>query len=188
MKGEGKRMRGLARRTKVHRAIGLVLALAFASCGTPAKGYDEPASSPGAIPTSREPLLSWLKAGSYTSFAHESTTKVSDGPHKIVRIYMNPTLASSLASGAATHPVGAGTVKEIYDANVKQVGWAVSVKTSADSQGGKGWYWLETQDGTTINEGAAAEPGCASCHAEQGVDFVRTKWPLHLPPDQAMRG
>jgi hypothetical protein len=159
--------------------LGLVV---LGACGTPARGYDEPGTggSTGAsgIPTSRDPLLTWLRAGSYASFAHESTTKVSDGPHKIVRTYVNPTLAASLASGAATHPVGAGSVKEIYDANMSQVGWAVSVKVAADSHGGQGWYWLESQDGVTINEGTAAEPGCAGCHAVEATDFVKTKWPL----------
>ena len=77
-------------------------------------------------------------------------------------------------------PTGAGIVKEMYDADNQLQGWAVMVKTAADSDGGKGWFWYEitsTTDGSTPVAAGNGVPLCFGCHGV-GNDFVLTEFPL----------
>ncbi len=132
-------------------------------------------------PTESGALLKWLQAGAYKKWARESAPHKSLGPHPTqVLTYLNPTLDKSLGAKAAAHPVGSAAVKELLDAGGKPAGWAVSVKTSADSQGGKGWYWYEILGaGASGNVVAQANgvPLCFGCHTP-GRDFVLISHPL----------
>ena len=68
----------------------------------------------------------------------------------------------------------------MYDANGKLEGWAVMVKTQADSANGKGWYWYEitsTTDGSSPVVSGNGVPLCFGCHFT-GRDFVLTDYPL----------
>jgi hypothetical protein len=137
------------------------------------------------VPTTTEALFAFLKEGRYKSFAHESAVHTSRGPHaKLgwpVRVFVDPKMEASLESGAASHPVGAAIVKEMYDeAGSELAGWAVMVKTGSDSDNGKGWFWYETLN---TNDSAAhvatgnGISGCFGCHSV-GSDYVLTHFPL----------
>ena len=87
---------------------------------------------------------------------------------------------ASLRAGNVSHPVGAGIVKEMFDAERRLQGWAVMVKTAADSDGGRGWFWYEvtsTTDGSNPVAGGNGVPLCVACHTA-GQDFVLTEYPL----------
>lgn len=132
-------------------------------------------------PTDGAAVLKWLQAGSYKKWPKESTPHKSLGPHPVqVITYLNPVLDKSLASKSSTHPAGSAAVKELLDAVGKLTGWAVSVKTDADSQAGKGWYWYEilgtTASGNVVANGIGV-PLCYGCHTP-GRDFVLISHPL----------
>lgn len=140
-----------------------------------------PAVDPDAVPTTRDELFAYLQGGGYRGFARESAVHASAGPHGgSVLTFINGALERSLAAGNAAHPKGAAAVKELYGADrTTLTGWAVEVKTEADSAGGQGWYWYEvfsTTDGSRPIEGFG-NPVCTGCHAE-GRDYVRIPFPL----------
>lgn len=147
----------------------------------------EPAAVSAAedIPADAAKLFAYLQSGAYKSFmAQESKRHPSAGPHtKIgldVRVFMNDALDRSLASGADQHPAGSAVVKEMFTAKGDLRGWAVAVKTTADSAEGQGWYWYEVKSTTDNRRPVAAANGvglCAGCHAA-GRDFVLSTYPL----------
>ena len=85
-----------------------------------------------------------------------------------------------MTAGNDAHPVGSGTVKEMYNGDGNLQGWAVMLKTQADSDGGKGWFWYEvtsTTDGSSPVGIGNGIPLCFGCHAI-GKDYVFTRYPL----------
>jgi len=134
---------------------------------------------PELIPTTRDALYAWLKAGNYKSWSHESAPHASAGPHGApVLVYVNDALMDSLAAGSAQHPAGAAAVKELLSGGAVD-GWAVSVKVEPSSDGGMGWYWFEIYSSTNPADALAGRGlgGCTSCHVA-GKDYVRTTYPL----------
>ncbi len=155
------------------RAVAFLGAVTVAFCAL-AQSDDVP-------PTDSEALLKWLQSGSYKKWVNESAPHKSLGPHPTqVVAHLNPVLDRSLATKAPAHPKGSAAVKELFDGSGKLSGWAVSVKTSADSQAGKGWYWYEIL-GTTASGNVVAKangvPLCFGCHTP-GRDFVLISHPL----------
>jgi hypothetical protein len=131
-------------------------------------------------PTESASLLKWLQAGRYKAWPKESAPHRSMGPHQtLVVTYLNPPLDKSLTAKSTAHPKGSAAVKELLDAGGKTTGWAVSVKTSASSEGGKGWYWYEILGAPSGNVVAQANgvPLCSGCHT-RGRDFVLIPHPL----------
>ena len=131
------------------------------------------------VPTSTDALFSFLKSGKYKDWAHESKVQKSRGPHFDVKSYLNTPLDKSMKAGNDSHPKGAAAVKEMYESG-KLKGWAVSVKTQADSDNGKGWYWYEVVSPTDASKIAAEGKGaglCVGCHFP-GQDFVLLDYPL----------
>ncbi len=139
------------------------------------------AQSADVPPTDEAALLKWLQAGRYKGWAKESAAHPSQGPHPVkVVAHLNPALVRSLTAKAAAHPKGSAAVKELLDADGKPAGWAVSVKTDADSAGGKGWYWYEILGTTAAGRVVAKANGvplCFGCHTP-GRDFVLIPFPL----------
>jgi hypothetical protein len=132
-------------------------------------------------PVGHDSLFQWLKAGNYKSWVSESKPHPSAGPHpQAVIAFLNESLNASLAAGNASHPRGAAAVKELFDGKGEISGWAVSVKTEDDSDGGNGWYWYEIL-GTTADSRVVADgngvPLCFGCHTP-GKDFVLIPHPL----------
>jgi hypothetical protein len=145
----------------------------------------ETAKVDSVVPVTKDLLFSYLQAGSYKGLtAKESGRHPTRGPHTKfgwpVRVFLDPKLDASLKAGNTSHPAGSAAVKEMYDASGKLQGWAVMVKTSADSGGGKGWFWYEvtsTTDGSTPVATGNGVPLCFGCHFT-GRDFVLTDYPL----------
>ncbi|MBI2393333.1 MAG: hypothetical protein HYV09_27365 [Deltaproteobacteria bacterium] len=131
------------------------------------------------VPTTRDALYTWLAAGRYKTFAHESTPHSSAGPHGApVLVFVNEKLRASLAAGSGEHPQGAAAIKELHSGGAVD-GWAVAVKAEASSAGGAGWYWFEiygSKDPSDALEGRGL-PGCTGCHS-LGHDYIRTPYPL----------
>ncbi len=143
--------------------------------GAGAGGAPEPP-----VPATKDELFAFLKAGSYKGFAGESKVHASTGPHSNVRTYLNAPLVASLQAGSSSHPQGSAAIKELYSGN-QLIGWAVDVKTAADSQNGAGWYWYEvfsTTDGSSPIISNAGPNFCSNCHKNGGSDFVLTPFPL----------
>lgn len=132
-------------------------------------------------PTDKDKLFEWLSARQYEDWPHESKPHRSAGPHPVqVIAYLNPKLDESLASGNALHPTGSAAVKELLNASGELAGWAVSVKTQADSDTGKGWFWYEILGTSPDSRIVAAQNGvplCFGCHLP-GKDFVLIPHPL----------
>ncbi len=149
---------------------------------------ETPSGDVGGIPTGQEELFQFLTAGDYKSFpAKESGMHPSAGPHSItgsfglpVQTYLNPAMQQSLEAGNESHPQGAGIVKEMFSEAGELQGWAVSMKTQSDSDGGKGWFWYEVTS-TTESDALVANgngvPLCFGCQST-GNDFVLTRFPL----------
>ena len=145
----------------------------------------ETGSVAGGIPTGQNELFEYLTSGGYKQFpARESKNHPTTGPHAKqgwpVRVFVNGILDNSMKAANDSHPVGSGTVKEMYNADGNLQGWAVMLKTQADSDGGKGWFWYEvtsTTDGSSPVGIGNGIPLCFGCHAI-GKDYVLTRYPL----------
>ncbi len=145
----------------------------------------ETAKVESVVPVTKDKLFSYLQAGSYKNLAaKESGRHPTRGPHTKfgwpVRVFLGPKLDASLKAGNTSHPAGSAAVKEMYDASGKLQGWAVMVKTAADSGGGKGWFWYEvtsTTDGSKPVAAGNGVPLCFGCHFT-GRDFVLSDYPL----------
>lgn len=126
-------------------------------------------------------LFEWLSEGNYKEWSRETEMHPSAGPHPTTVIaYFNSILDQSMSAGADSHPEGAAAVKELYNADGVLSGWAVSIKTAADSQAGQGWYWYEilgTNPDSRVVANANGVPLCFGCHTP-GKDFVLTAFPL----------
>ena len=126
-------------------------------------------AAPGGVPTEDSALLAYLRAGTYKQMPHkEQGTHASSGPHKTfgrpVTVFMNETLAASLAAGNEQHPAGSQAVKEMYLPGGSELeGWAVMVKTQDNSAGGKGWYWYEVTSTESGSEPVASGNGVPMC-------------------------
>jgi len=166
-------------------SAGTVLAVLATICSNVPVPADA-ADSAETIPADADHLFAYLQAGKYKAFAaQESDRHPSAGPHtKVgndVRVFMNAALAQSLESAAEQHPAGAGVVKEMFNQEGKVRGWAVAIKTQADSQDGEGWYWYEVKSTTDNSRPVAAANGvklCTGCHV-LGQDFVLSAFPLN---------
>lgn len=138
----------------------------------------------GGVPLTKAELFKWLKTGDYKEFeARESKPHPSQGPHTAidlpVQVYMNDVVAESLAAGEK-HALGSVIVKEMFTEGGGLNGWAVMVKTQAESAKGNGWFWYEVTSVSDPNAIAAignGVQGCAQCHSH-GEDMVLTQYPL----------
>lgn len=130
------------------------------------------------------PMKAWLATGDYKKWKCEAAEHAQSGssPHGFNRICSNAKLSGAGATG--DFPVGAAGVKELWDkAGGVVTGYAVYVKTQADSAGGANWYWYE--DAPSINPpggvvadgfGTAGVPKdvCVGCHIKAGPGFAPT--------------
>ncbi|HEX4474278.1 MAG TPA: hypothetical protein VH142_04320 [Polyangiaceae bacterium] len=138
-------------------------------------------------------ITAWLKGGDYLNWTCEPTVHAarSPSPHGFNRICSNALLSQN-ATATGAWPEGVAAVKELHasaDAAVDSdpVGYAVYVKTKADSAGGANWYWYETvpldsaapHDATGLvadglGDGGPAKDICVSCHGAAGSDAPHT--------------
>lgn len=131
----------------------------------------------------------WLATGEYKNWHCESAGHMArdPSPHGFNRICSN-----WLIAGNVDWPAGAAAVKELYAGPVDAgseaapVGYAVYLKTSADSAGGANWYWYERvpsdspvpHDANGVVADGFGAPGdetnpaysiCVGCHAAAGT-------------------
>jgi hypothetical protein len=174
----------------------------FAGCASSSAG----ASSPdAATPVSETPPMgaanveAWLAQGDYKQWHCESAVHASRSPsvHNFNRICSNDVINSS-ATATGPWPAGAAAVKELYESatDTTPVGYAVYLKTSADSADGANWYWYERVPLTGLQSGAPHDPTtgvvadgfgvadggppttiCVSCHGAAGSDAAHTPSP-----------
>jgi hypothetical protein len=125
-------------------------------------------------------VLAWIAKGQYKQWACEPAVHASRGPSvhtPFDRVCSNDVLSAAAANGGAgPWPEGAAEVKEIYMAMGDATptgGYAVSLKTSADSARGANWYLYERFDGTLYSDGTGT-PLCTGCHSLAGTDPFHT--------------
>jgi hypothetical protein len=135
----------------------------------------------------------WLATGQYKAWHCEKAVHAArfPSPHGFNRICSND-LISSRATGTGSWPEGAAAVKELYASltSTTPVGYAVYLKTAADSAAGANWYWYERVplDSTVPHDsnGVVADgPGttgtplsiCVACHGAVGSDMAHTPSP-----------
>jgi hypothetical protein len=128
-------------------------------------------------------MKSWLATGDYKKWHCEAAEHASKtpSPHDVNRICSNTKLA---ATATGNFPAGSAAVKELWDkVGGAIIGYAVYVKTEADSAAGTNWYWYE--DNPTLNPaggvvadgfGTSGNPKdvCVSCHVKAGSGFAAT--------------
>lgn len=133
-------------------------------------------------PPEKDALFAFLQAGSYSGWAKESQAHISTGPHApLVLTHVSPKLEASLTAGNTQHPAGSAAVKEFFQSDMTPSGWAVWVKTAADSADGAALYWYENFSNTDNSSPAANAKGiplCVNCHKTVSTDFFRSPWPL----------
>lgn len=161
-----------------------ISALALA-CGS--DDADAASSAPGQSsandqtpPTQAAALEAWLKTGVYKDWqcepeVHESR---SPSPHSFNRICTNLAISEHVA-GDDPWPRGAAAVKELFASRDEKTpnGYAVYLKTEADSAGGASWYWYERNtDGMIEGMGdhGPAQTVCVGCHVAAGSDAAHT--------------
>ena len=167
-------------------------------CGLAACGSDDDSSSKVSDaqtpPTSgRTDIEKWLSDASYKTWTCEPTIHASrdPSPHGFNRICSNEVIVGA-ATGTGAWPKGSAAVKELYASATATtpVGYAVYLKTDADSANGANWYWYErvpansdaphdtngiVADGK--GEGGTAKSICVGCHAAAGSDTAHTPSP-----------
>ena len=110
----------------------------------------------------------WLAAGYYQAWHCEASAHAGrpPSPHGKNRICNNDALHATAGAG---FPVGAASVKEIYDGDTV-TGYAISRKV-AEGDGGDHWYEATKEKVYANGEGAE---NCTGCHAGAPRDFVFT--------------
>jgi hypothetical protein len=166
----------------------IACAASVLACSNDASSHNSQADQ--TPPQQAKALEAWLSAGSYKDWQCESAVHASrdPSPHSFNRICSND-LISNNASGTSAWPAGAAAVKELYasaDAT-KPVGYAVYLKTTADSAAGTNWYWYERvpldsaaphdADGVVadgMGDSGTAKSICVGCHVAAGSDAAHT--------------
>ena len=159
----------------------------FAACSS----NDASASDPQTPPTTgRTDIEQWIKDASYKTWTCEPAVHEarSPSPHGFNRICSNDVIAGA-AVGTAAWPKGAAAVKELYASltATTPAGYAVYLKTDADSAGGSNWYWYERvpadseaphdANGTVADGKGGDGPAksiCVGCHVAAGTDAPHT--------------
>lgn len=122
----------------------------------------------------------WIRAEHYQAWACQEIREPA-GPsvHGRVRVCAN---ALAATHGAGEFPVGAATVKELYDATDVLVGVTLAAHTRAGATSDT-WFWFERRGDEITADGwfGARVEACVMCHeaagrdaAHPGHDFVYT--------------
>jgi len=167
--------------------IALALALGTAGCGDGAANSTGTNQTP---PMGAQAIDAWLAAGTYKSWHCETAVHEarSPSPHGFNRICSNDLVANNVA-GTAAWPKGAAAVKELLASasDPTPVGYAVYLKTAADSAAGANWYWYEKVPLTSaaphdangvVADGMGSDGTpksiCVGCHVAAGADAAHT--------------
>ncbi|MDB4972284.1 MAG: hypothetical protein JWN48_625 [Myxococcaceae bacterium] len=170
-------------------SLGLSSFVALSACGDDAADRQSDAISQSP-PMGALQVEAWLRQGDYKSWHCEAAPHEhrNPSPHGFNRICSNDLVAANAASGGAW-PKGAAAVKELYDSATATtpVGYALYLKTAADSAEGASWYWYErvplsseaphdaagvVADG--LGGSGTANTICVGCHKAAGADAAHT--------------
>lgn len=141
-------------------------------------------AEPGLEPDAQTPPQSgadvdaWIAQGDYQAWSCETAEHAarSPSPHGVNRICSNQLLS---AHGTGEYPVGAASVKEIFDAEGGDiVGYAVALHVSEGTDGGS-WYWYEKIPGMGVVADGLGDTGpantiCVGCHQGAGIDAMHS--------------
>jgi len=155
----------------------LLLVACLAACtddpGPPSFG--DPTDDPQLPPRGTTDLLDWIDAGHYLTWQCEAAPhppRAGSG-HGANRICSNDALAAAAADDL--FPVGAASVKEVYNDDGAIRVYAVSRRVFSEA-GGDSWYWFEGGRGGNAANGLG-DPTCTNCHGGAPRDFVYTVVP-----------
>jgi hypothetical protein len=163
------------------RAVAALALLIVTSCHgggappAPPPSTADPPSDPQRPPRGRAALEAWLAEGHFQAWSCEPSISPPrlTGSHGRNRICSNDALRTADATGGA-YPVGAASVKLLFNPDGSDNGFAVGIKIDA-GDGPQTWYWYErhTNDPAqpALAEGVAV-PDCAVCHGMAPHDFV----------------
>jgi hypothetical protein len=135
---------------------------------------DASAPDPQLPPQGQAALEPWLATGFYKQWTCERSIsdKRLNGAHGRHRVCSNGLLVGSLDG---PYPVGAASVKELYDPSDRPNGYAVGVKVAA-GLGEATWYWYERTGTSATSRPVADAIGAAicakECHAAAPRDSV----------------
>jgi hypothetical protein len=154
----------------MHR-YALLLVFAF-GCDDGPTTVGDVVDDPQLPPRGSDDVMTWLEAGHYQSWACEPEAHPPRSPsaHGKNRICSNDLLAQ--ASGTPAYPVGATSVKEIFDDSGRLSLYAVSRRVDDGSDGGS-WYWFEGSRDRIVSNGEG-DSTCTGCHSRAPRDFVFT--------------
>jgi len=173
------------------KLIGLAPLALFSLLAACSSSSDAPGADDQTPPTTgRTDMEAWLTAGSYKTWTAEAAIHESrsPSPHGFNRIYSNDLIVAA-ATGTGTWPKGSAAVKELYASATATtpVGYAVYLKTDADSAAGANWYWYERvpadseaphdTNGVVADGKGGSGPAkqiCVGCHAAAGSDTAHT--------------
>lgn len=115
----------------------------------------------------------WFKKGDYKAWKCEPAVHDQTGssPHGKVRVCSNTLLSGSTGSGE--YPVGAATVKELYDsAGTTILGYASGLKIAAGT-GPETWYWFDRPSTSVAFNGKGSVGNfCVACHSKAPRDHI----------------
>jgi hypothetical protein len=168
-----------------HDLLSFVFIFALVSCsnGTEIPRTQFEAAAPSAVvpntpgdsetPATGDPqrVADWLASGAYRSWRCESVAHEarSPSPHGKNRVCNNRKIAEH---GAGEFPIGAASVKEIYDDLGALKAQAIGLKVGAGAA--SAWVWFEIGGRTVVKVNARGDTreasACSSCHAEAGID------------------
>jgi hypothetical protein len=125
-------------------------------------------------PQGQAAIEAWLRAEHYLGWACESDVSPPrlNGAHGLHRICTNRAL---LDSTAIPYPVGAASVKELYDRMNRPAGYAVGLKVAA-GEGPETWYWYERTGSSPtarpVADGVGVKICGPDCHQKAPNDNV----------------
>jgi hypothetical protein len=162
-----------ARRAVKRRLMSMALCISWAACnGDATPGGAAPDAAPAdaapfsaQLPPLGQALLEqWLRAGHYLTWTCEAgiSARRLNGAHGRHRICSNQALVDS---AEVPYPVGAASVKELYDGSDRPNGYAIGVKV-APGLDEDSWYWYERTGSSPTSRPVADGVGVKICGTE----------------------
>jgi hypothetical protein len=133
--------------------------------------------------TTGKDVEAWLATKQYKSWSSEGAAHAPRAPsspavHGNDLVYSNMAVSMN-AAGTEVWAMGAANVKELYSSATatEPDGYAVMVKTGADSMGGANWFFYERNGTTVYSDGKLNDATCVPCHSAAGTDTGHTPSP-----------
>ncbi len=150
-----------------------IVALSLCACTDTPRSFGDVVTDPDLPPRGEGDIDGWIAAEHYLAWRCEpAPVDVRLGsPHRPqTRTCNNPVLATA-GAGTGELPVGAASVKEMYDDAGGIKGYGVSRKVVGG--GAEGWYWYEKIKGSVHADDMGPPAGsCSGCHIDAPRDFT----------------